>query len=171
MQLALIQLGRVRVMRLRRTQLFKSVLWVFVYRFLIWAVAIGYLVAESRELYELQQFTQLTQFALFFLLANFQLNIARFYKITNKLALAIKLKNESLLMFFASVLAVAEAAIDHTIPAISAGSWQELTPLLGAFFVLNWLLNLVMIGLAAYSLERTVGLLSRDLSEDFNKLD
>ena len=158
-------------MRLRRTQLFKSVLWLLVYRFLIWAVAIGYLVAESRELYELQQFTQLTQFALFFLLANFQLNIARFSKITNKLGLAIRLKNDSLLMFFASILAVAEAAVDHAIPAVSSGSWKELAPLLGSFFIPNWLLNLVMIGLSAYSLDRTVGFLSRDLAEDFNKLE
>ena len=158
-------------MGLRGKQFFKSVLWVLIYRFLIWSVAIGYLVAESRELYEFQQFTQLTQFALFFLLANFQLNIARFFKITNKLTLAIRLKNDSLLMFFASTLAVAEAAIDHAIPAISGDSWSELALLLGPFFVLNWLLNLVMIGMAAYSLERTVGLLGRDLSEDFNRLD
>ena len=158
-------------MRLRSQQIFKSVLWVWLCRFLIWSVAIGYLVAESRELYEFQQFTQLTQFALFFLLANFQLNIARFFKITNKLTLAVRLKNDSLLMFFASILAVAEAAIDHAIPAIGSGSWKDLALLLGPFFVLNWLLNLVMIGLAAYSLGRTVGLLGRDLSEDFSKLD
>ena len=63
------------------------------------------------------------------------------------------------------------AAVDHAIPAVSSGSWKELAPLLGSFFILNWLLNLVMIGLAAYSLDRTVGFLSRDLAEDFNKLE
>ena len=53
--------------------------WVWLCRCLTWFIAIGFLASETREVFQLQQLTQLTQFALFFLLANYQLSIARYH--------------------------------------------------------------------------------------------
>ena len=137
--------------------------WVWLCRCLTWFIAIGFLASETREVFQLQQLTQLTQFALFFLLANYQLSIARYHLAGRDDVMALKLKSCSLQMFFASVLAVSDAALDaliHSIVSAPVGAENLLT---GALFVFGWLINVAMIVLAALSLDRTIRLLGRDL--------
>ena len=69
-------------------------------RVLAWVLAIALLIAETREVFELRQLTQLTQFALIFLLAQYQLSTAIYYKTFDDV-LAVKIKKCSSQMFLA----------------------------------------------------------------------
>ena len=144
-------------------RLLKSRGWVWICRCLIWFIAIGFLASETREVFQLQQITQLTQFALFFLLANYQLSIARYHQAGRDDALALKLKSCSLQMFFASVLAVSDAALDELIHSIVTAPIAAGGLLTGTLFVVGWLINVAMILIAALSLDRTIRLLGRNL--------
>ena len=66
-------------------------------------------------------------------------------------------------MFFASVLAVSDAALDELIHSIVTAPVGAENLLIGALFVFGWLINVAMIVLAALSLDRTIRLLGRDL--------
>ena len=67
-------------------------------------------------------------------------------------------------MFFACLLAVADAAMDSVIADISRGAIAGLALASSAAFAADWLLNLAMVALAALSLDRFICLLCQDLS-------
>ena len=139
--------------------------WLWLWRCLILAIAVGYVAAETREVVEQEQLAEITQFALFFLLANFQLNIARYYQSAKKETLAQLYKSCSVLMFFACLLAVADAAMDSVIAATSRGALGVGALFSSTAFGADWLINLAMVVLAVMSLDRCVCLLlSQDLS-------
>ena len=73
--------------------------WLWIGRVLAWVLAIALLIAETREVFALRQLTQLTQFALIFLLAQYQLSTAIYYKTVDDL-LVVKIKQCSSQMFF-----------------------------------------------------------------------
>ena len=57
---------------------------------MVWLLAIAYLFSEIREVFEQREITKLTQFALFFVMANFQLSLARYYLVSKRYLLAEK---------------------------------------------------------------------------------
>ena len=139
--------------------------WVCLWRCLIWLIAAGYVAAETREVVQQEQLAEITQFALFFLIANFQLSLARYYQSAREETLALMQKSCSVLMFFACLLAVADAAMDTVIAAISRGTLIGGSASVSVMaFAAGWLLNLAMVVLAALSLDRCVCLLCQDLS-------
>ena len=77
--------------------------WLLIGRVLAWVLAIALLIAETREVFELRQLTQLTQFALIFLLAQYQLSTAIYYKTFDDV-LAVKIKNAALRCFWPQFL-------------------------------------------------------------------
>ena len=124
----------------------------------------GYVAAETREVVQQKQLAEIAQFALFFLIANFQISLARYYQSAKKETLAESHKSCSILMFFACLLAVADAAMDSVIADISRGAIAGLALASSAAFAADWLLNLAMVALAALSLDRFICLLCQDLS-------
>ena len=145
-------------------RLLKPGKWVWLWRCLIWLIAAGYVASETREVVQQKQLAEIAQFALFFLIANFQLSLARYYQKAEKETLAILYKSCSILMFFACLLAVADAAMDSLIAAISrdaisGGTWAS-----GLAFTADWLLNVAMVVLAAVSLDRFMCLLCQGLA-------
>ena len=145
-------------------RLWKLNSWLWLWRCLIWVIAVGYIAAEAREVVQQEQLAEITQFALFFLIANFQLSLARYYQSAKKETLAQLHKSCGVLMFFACLLAVAEAGMDAVIAALSRGTLIGGTLLSGTAFAADWLLNLFMVVLAALSLDRCVCLLVQDTS-------
>jgi hypothetical protein len=117
-------------------------------RVLIWAVALGYLVVEAREVASQRQLTQFTLFAVLFLVANFQINVARALP-ANHLE-SRPLLQASLTMFLASLFSVMDGAMDHLFTALRGGMSQAALP---AVFLLGWLVNLLSVVLALGSME------------------
>jgi len=138
--------------------------WLWLWRCLIWVIAVGYVAAETREVVQQKQLAEIAQFALFFLIANFQISLARYYQSAKKEILAELHKSCSILMFFACLLAVADAAMDSVIADISRGAIAGVALASSAAFAADWLLNLAMVALAALSLDRCMCLLCQDLS-------
>ena len=62
--------------------------WLWLWRCLIWVIAVGYVAAETREVVQQKQLAEIAQFALFFLIANFQISLARYYQSAKKETLA-----------------------------------------------------------------------------------
>ena len=138
--------------------------WLWLWRCLIWAIAAGYVASETREVVQQKQLAEIAQFALFFLIANFQLSLARYYQKAEKEALGILYKSCSILMFFACLLAVADAAMDSLIAAISRGAIGGVEWVSGLAFTADWLVNVAMVVLAALSLDRFMSLLCQGLT-------
>ena len=156
-----------RQVRPRRAQ------WLWLWRCVVWLLAIAYLFSETREVFEQREITKLTQFALFFVMANFQLSLARYYlDVASKryllaekcLQLAEKLRGCSILMFLASVLAIAEAGLDQFITPLFINASGAMAALKGPFFVVDYLISVVMVAVAAVSLDRSIWLMGRNLA-------
>ena len=73
-------------------------------RLLLWGVALAYLVLEAREVASQRQLTQITVFAVLFLVANFQINLARYRPCDHPESQPIL--EASLAMFAASLFAM-----------------------------------------------------------------
>ena len=145
--------------------------WLWLWRCVVWLLAIAYLFSEIREVFEQREITKLTQFALFFVMANFQLSLARYYLVSKRyllagkcLLLAENLRGCSILMFLASVLAIAEAGIDQFITPLFIGASGAMAALKGPFFIVDYLISVAMVVLAAISLDRSICLMGRDLA-------
>ncbi|MFM9046296.1 MAG: hypothetical protein ACKOOH_01300 [Cyanobium sp.] len=125
-------------------------------RVLLWTVALGYLLLEAREVASQRQLTQITILAVLFLVANFQINLARAlppdHHASNSLLQA------SLIMFLASLFSVLDGALDHLFFALGGGVPGVLLP---AIFLLGWAGNLLCVGLALGSMELFFRSLSR----------
>jgi hypothetical protein len=117
-------------------------------RVLLWVVALGYLVVEAREVASQRQLTQITLFAVLFLVANFLINVARALPPNHQESRS--LLQASLTMFLASLFSVLDGAMDHLFGALVRGVSHAVLP---AIFLLGWAVNLLSVGLALGSME------------------
>ncbi len=133
--------------------------WSFgVLRLLIWAVALGYLLLEAREVAAQRQLTQITVFAVLFLVASFQMSMARFLATDPDQAEARITLQSALAMFAASLFSVLDGALDHLFASLPGGAAGLAVPLL---YVLGWSVNLLCVVLALASIELFLATLNR----------
>ena len=145
--------------------------WVLLCRGLIWLMAICFLIIETLGVFQFKQDTQVAVFALLFVLANFQLRVARSYKSNDQELPFLKAKLASLQMFLASIFAVSDAALDLVIETLLKGKINSVNLFTGALFVIGWFINLAMILLAIISFDRFMRLLSSDMSQLSHDID
>lgn len=119
-------------------------------RWLIWIVALGFLLLEARELTAQRQLTQITVFAVLFLVASFQMSTARFLVTGPDAGEAPIVLQSALVMFVASLFSVLDGALDQLLVSLPGGIGAMATPLL---HVLNWGINLLSVILALASIE------------------
>ncbi len=119
-------------------------------RVLIWGVALGFLLLEARELTAQRQLTQITVFAVLFLVASFQLSTARFLVTGPEAGEATTVLQSALVMFVASLFSVLDGALDQLLASLPGGVEGMAAPLL---HVLNWAINLLSVVLALASIE------------------
>ena len=111
----------------------------------------GYLFIEAREVIATKQLSNITIFAILFILASYQLNVSRLYATLKKLALASRCYRASSLMFIASLMAVFDASLDFLISSISP---ESLAPIvLTWLFILGWSVNLMAVIFTLISME------------------
>jgi hypothetical protein len=99
---------------------------------LLWLVAVAYLLLEAREVATQRQLTRITVFALLFLVANFQINLARHLGSDHREAKPIL--QTSLAMFIGSLFSVLDGALDFLMASWSGGLLAGLLP---AFYLLG----------------------------------
>lgn len=139
------------LMRLQRGSL-------YLLRLLLWVVAIAYLVLEAREVAEQRQLTQITVFAVLFLVASFQMSVARFLATAPDPAAARTVLQASMAMFTASLFSVLDGAFDHLFSSLQGGVASALLP---ALYLMGWLVNLLSVVLALGSMELFLRFLHR----------
>ena len=111
----------------------------------------GYLFMEAREVVATKQLSNITIFALLFILASHQLSIARVHMSVKKFSLSTRCYRASSLMFIASLMAVFDASLDFLISSISP---ETLAPiLLFLLFIVGWIVNLLAVILTILSME------------------
>lgn len=125
-------------------------------RLLLWLVAIAYLLLEAREVASQRQLTQITIFAVLFVVANFQINLARSLDAGD--AEVTPLRNASVAMFIASLFSILDGGMDYLFASFGRGLPS---PFLSAFYLLNWTVNLFCVALALSSMEAMLGSLRR----------
>jgi hypothetical protein len=119
-------------------------------RWLIWVGALGYLLLEAREVAAQRQLTQITVFAVLFLVASFQMSTARFLVTGSDAGEAPTVVQSSLAMFLASLFSVLDGALDQLFVSLPGSVGGMAAPLLQ---VLNWGINLLSVVLALASIE------------------
>lgn len=120
-------------------------------RFGIWLMGAGYLFMEAREVVATKQLSNITIFALLFILASHQLSIARVHMSVKKFSFSTRCYRASSLMFIASLMAVFDASLDFLISSISP---DTLAPILLFFlFIVGWIVNLLAVILTILSME------------------
>ena len=111
----------------------------------------GYLFMEAREVVATKQLSNITIFALLFILASHQLSIARVHMSVKKFSFSTRCYRASSLMFIASLMAVFDASLDFLISSISP---DTLAPILLFFlFIVGWIVNLLAVILTILSME------------------
>lgn len=125
-------------------------------RLLLWAVALAYLLLEAREVASQRQLTQITVFAVLFLVANFQINLARYLPSDHPESQPIL--GASLAMFAASLFAMLDGALDYLLTSLQGAVVPGWVP---AFYLLGWAVNLLSVVLALSSMEVFLGSLRR----------
>ncbi len=133
-----------------------------VLRLLFWGVALAYLLLEAREVAAQRQLTQITVFAVLFLVASFEMSVARFLSGASDQAEARIVLQSSLAMFGASLFSVLDGAIDHLLLLLQAGA---VNPLLPGLYLLGWLVNVLCIVLGLASMEVFLRFLQRFLAQ------
>ena len=127
-------------------------------RLLLWAVAVGYLVLEAREVAAQRQLTQITVFAVLFLVASFQMGVARFLAQCSEPLWARGTLHASLAMFTASLFSVLDGAFDFLFASLQGVAASPFLPLL---YLLGWGVNLLSVVLARASMETFLRILQR----------
>jgi hypothetical protein len=127
-------------------------------RCLIWVVALGFLLLEARELTAQRQLTQITVFAVLFLVASFQMSTARFLVTGPDAGEAPAVLQSALVMFAASLFSVLDGALDQLLVVLPGGAGGMAGSVL---HVLNWAMNLLCVVLALASIELFLGTLRR----------
>ncbi|QPN66993.1 hypothetical protein [Synechococcus sp. CBW1006] len=118
---------------------------------MIWALAALYLIIEGREITQLRQLTTFSTFAVLFVVGSFQVNVARLLLSVNTASRigAAAAYRASILMFLASVFAVLDGCLDLAIARMS----PDTLPILPLLIVFGWLINLASVGMALWSME------------------
>ena len=111
----------------------------------------GYLVIEAREVVATKQLSNITIFAILFILASYQLNVSRLFIVLKKFAPASRCYRASSLMLIASLLAVFDASLDFLISSISPESLAQIA--LTWLFILGWSVNLTAVIFTLISME------------------
>ena len=127
------------------------VLSLTVLRVLIPILAIGFLIQEGREVFELRQLTSITLFASFYLVAGYQLAVGRTLNRMERVELAGEATRNSALMFIATLFSAIDAALDSLMKGFSISQTNGLAVPL---FLIGWLVNLFAVVLAVISLIR-----------------
>ena len=127
-------------------------------RWLIWVGALGYLLLEAREVAAQRQLTQITVFAVLFLVASFQMSTARFLISGPDPGEAPTVLQSALAMFAASLFSVLDGALDQLLVFLPGGVGGTAAPLL---HLLNWAINLLCVVLALASIELFLATLRR----------
>ena len=133
------------------------VLSLTVLRVLIPLLAIGFLIQEGREVFELRQLTSITLFASFYLVAGYQLAVGRTLNKMARLELAGEATRNSALMFIATLFSAIDAALDSLIKGFSISHTNGLVV---PIFLIGWLVNLFAVVLAVVSLIRFLPVLA-----------
>ncbi|MEI8252122.1 MAG: hypothetical protein WCF98_13215 [Synechococcus sp. ELA057] len=133
--------------------------WIYrLLRLLVWIVAVAYLLLEAREVAQQRQLTQITVFAVLFLVASFQMSLARFLSAGVDPAESRVVLQASLTMFMASLFSVLDGALDHLLVMLPGGVASGILP---ALYLLGWLVNLLCVGLGLASMEVFLRFLDR----------
>ena len=120
-------------------------------RVFVWLMGAGYLFIEAREVIATKQLSNITIFAVLFILASYQLNVSRLFIVLKKFASASRCYRASTLMFIASLMAVFDASLDFLISTISP---ESLAPIaLTWLFILGWSVNLIAVIFTLISME------------------
>ena len=119
-------------------------------RLLLWAAGLAYLVLEAREVATQRQLTQITVFALLFLVASFQLSFARYLAQGPDPQDSRRVLQAALAMFMASLFSVLDGAFDYLFASLQQGLASGLLP---ALYLFSWLVNLLSVVLALGSME------------------
>ena len=85
-------------------------------------MGLGYLFIEVREVVAAKQLTNITIFALLFILASYQLSHCRLYLTLRKIPLATRCYRASCLMFIASLMAVFDACYREPVKCMACNS-------------------------------------------------
>ena len=127
------------------------VLSLTILRLLIPLLAIGFLIQEGREVFELRQLTSITLFASFYLVAGYQLAVGRTLNRMARLEIAGEATKCSVLMFIATIFSAIDAALDSLMKGFSISHTNGLVVPL---FLFDWLINVFAVVLAVVSLLR-----------------
>ena len=133
------------------------VLSLTILRLLIPMLAIGFLIQEGREVFELRQLTSITLFASFYLVAGYQLAVGRTLNRMERMELAGEAAKSSGLMFIATIFSAIDAALDSLMKGLSISQSNGLAVPL---FLIDWLINLFAVVLAVVSLLRFLPVLA-----------
>ena len=137
----------------------RLLLWSFgLLRWLIWIAALGFLVLEAREVSAQRQLTQITMFAVLFLVASFQMSAARYLVASPDAADAPPVLQSALTMFAASLFSVLDGGIDQLFVSLPGSEGAMAAPQL---HLLNWAMNLLCVVLALVSMELFLAALRR----------
>jgi hypothetical protein len=133
--------------------------WLYrLLRLLVWIVALAYLLLEAREVAQQRQLTQITVFAVLFLVASFQISLARLLSSAADPAESRVVLKASLTMFTASLFSVLDGALDYLLTMLQAGVSSAILP---GLYLLGWLVNLLSVGLGLASMEVFLRFLNR----------
>ena len=127
-------------------------------RWLIWIGALGFLLVEVREVTAQRQLTQITVFAVLFLVASFQMSTARYLVASPEAAEAPTVVQSAFAMFAASLFSVLDGGLDQLLVSLPGGVGAMAAPQL---HLLNWAMNLFCVVLALVSMELFLGTLRR----------
>lgn len=127
-------------------------------RWLIWIAALGFLLVEAREVSAQRQLTQITVFAVLFLVASFQMSTARYLVSSPDAGEAPSVIQSAFAMFAASLFSVLDGVLDQLLVYLPGSVGVMAAPQL---HLLNWAMNLLSVVLALASMELFLATLRR----------
>ena len=120
-------------------------------------LALGFLIQEGREVFQLRQLTSITLFASFYLVAGYQLSVGRTLSRMARMELAGESVRSSGQMFIATIFSAIDAALDSLMKGFSISQSGGLAV---PMFLIDWLINLFAVVLAVVSLLRFLPVLA-----------
>ena len=120
-------------------------------------LALGFLIQEGREVFQLRQLTSITLFASFYLVAGYQLSVGRTLSRMARMELAGESVRSSGQMFIATIFSAIDAALDSLMKGFSISQSGGLAV---PMFLIDWLINLFAVVLAVVSLFRFLPVLA-----------
>jgi len=122
----------------------------------------AFLFIEARKVVATKQLSNITIFAILFILVSYQLQISRLFIALKKFARASRCYRASSLMFIASLMAVFDAPLDFLFTSISP---ESLAPIdLNCLFILGLRMNLMAVIFTHISMELFLPIMISGLS-------